>query len=235
MNKEQVLNELEKFGNESTKKMFLKHGANEPLFGVKVADLKKIVKKIKGDQKLALELFDSGNGDAMYLAGLVADGALMTRARLNKWAKKSRWHMISEYTVAWVTSESEHGWDLALEWIESEKENVASSGWATLGSIVATKEDDQIDLKKVRALMKRIGKGIHEQPNRVRYTMNGFMIAVAAYITSLHDEAVEIATAYGKVHVDMGGTACKVPFAPEYIEKIRKRGSIGKKRKTAKC
>jgi hypothetical protein len=35
--------------------------------------------------------------------------------------------------------------------------------------------------------------------------------------------------------VDMGGTACKVPYAPEYIQKVQKRGAIGKKRKTAKC
>ena len=235
MDKEQILKELERAGNTATKNIFIKHGAKEPIFGVKIADLKKIGKKIKGDQWLALELFDTGNGDAMYLAGLVADGALMTKAQLNKWARKAKWHMISEYTVAWVASESEHGWDLALEWIESENENVASSGWAALASIVATRDDDQIDLKKVKALLKRIGKGIHKQQNRVRYVMNGFVISVAAYITSLHDEAIKIATKYGKVNVEMGGTACKVPFAPEYIEKIKKRGAIGKKRKTAKC
>ena len=35
--------------------------------------------------------------------------------------------------------------------------------------------------------------------------------------------------------VDMGGTARKVPYAPDYIKKTQQRGSIGKKRKTAKC
>jgi len=35
--------------------------------------------------------------------------------------------------------------------------------------------------------------------------------------------------------VDVGGTACKVPHAPEYIRKVQARGAIGKKRKTAKC
>lgn len=32
----------------------------------------------------------------------------------------------------------------------------------------------------------------------------------------------------------MGDTACKVPFAPDYI-KVQDRGVIGKKKKTAKC
>ena len=30
-------------------------------------------------------------------------------------------------------------------------------------------------------------------------------------------------------------TACKIPFAPDYIRKVAARGAIGKKRKTAKC
>ena len=37
----EVLKELESYGNDQTKKTWLKHGAAEPLFGVKVGDLKK--------------------------------------------------------------------------------------------------------------------------------------------------------------------------------------------------
>ncbi len=40
--------------------------------------------------------------------------------------------MLSTYTIPWVAAESPHGRELALEWIESEKENVAAAGWATL-------------------------------------------------------------------------------------------------------
>lgn len=39
----------------------------------------------------------------------------------------------------------------------------------------------------------------------------------------------------GKISVDLGKTACKVPFAPDYIENLRKMGRIGKKRKSAIC
>ncbi len=96
MNLNEVINELESFGDESTKKVLMKHGAKEPFFGVKVADLKKTLKKIKGDQQLALELYETGNSDAMYLAGLLADGSKMTDAKLKQWVKKAYWSMISE-------------------------------------------------------------------------------------------------------------------------------------------
>ena len=43
----EVMQELESYGEESTKKTLMKHGAKEPFFGVRVQDLKKILKKTK--------------------------------------------------------------------------------------------------------------------------------------------------------------------------------------------
>ena len=80
-----------------------------------------------------------------------------------------------------------------------------------------------------------MAKTIHKQPNRVRYVMNGFVISVGSYVAALTEYAVSVAEAIGPVSVDMGGTACKVPAAADYIEKVRQRSSIGKKRKTCKC
>ena len=42
---------------------------------------------------------------------------------------------------------------------------------------------------------------------------------------------MQTAEKIGPVSVDMGDTACKVPYAPDYIQKVQKRGTIGKKRK----
>ena len=47
MTADEILKELESFGDPQTKKTLLRHGAKEPFFGVKVADLKTILKKTK--------------------------------------------------------------------------------------------------------------------------------------------------------------------------------------------
>ena len=79
----EVMAALKKLGSEQTRKTFARHGAPvDQMYGVKVGDLKSIVKKIKGNQKLAMELYATGNSDAMYLAGLVADGAAMSKKEL---------------------------------------------------------------------------------------------------------------------------------------------------------
>lgn len=85
MTTKQILEELKAAGNQTTKNIFLKHGAKEPFYGVKIEDLKKIQKKVKeNQQQIAMQLFESGIGDAMYLAGLMADGSKMTKKELQK-------------------------------------------------------------------------------------------------------------------------------------------------------
>lgn len=235
MTVEEVLAELKEMGNELTKRTLVKHGAKEPFYGVKVQDMKKIQKKVKQDHELSLALYDTGVGDAMYLAGLISEPSKMSKKELNKWAKSANWYMISEYTVAWVAAESKYGWELGLEWIESEKEHIAASGWSALASLVSIKSDEELDIKSLKQLLKNIVNTIHDVPNRVRYTMNGFVIAVGCYVKSLTDEAVKAGQKIGKVKVDMGGTACKVPLIELYIKKVSDKGYIGKKRKRAVC
>jgi len=235
MTKDEVMIELSKFGNDQTKKVFTRHGAREPFYGVKVGDLKTLVKKIKTDHKLALDLFSTGNSDAMYLAGLIADENLVSREELQDWVINAYWYMLSEYTVPWLAAESQYGWELALEWIDANEEGIASSGWSTLSNIVSLRPDEELDFDKLSALLDRVARDIHQGQNRVRYTMNGFVIAIGSYVEALTKKANEVAISIGKVHVDVGGTACKVPLATEYIKKIEDKGNIGKKRKAARC
>ena len=229
------MKELEKKGSESIRKIFKNHGNNGPMYGVKVGDLKVIQKKVKKDHELAMGLFATGNYDAMYLAGLIADESKMSKKDIQQWAERSTNKGISEYTVAWVAAESEYGWELGRKWIDSPKENIASAGWNTLSGVIAMKPDNELDIALIKRLLQRIVKEIHSAPNRVRYTMNGFVIGVGGYIKELTKDAIDIAKKVGDVYVDMEGTACKVPSAADYIKKTEARGSIGKKKKTVKC
>ncbi len=235
MTSKEILTQLKSLGSESIKKILVKHGAREPFYGVKVEELKKIQKKIKKDYKLSMELFDSGISDAMYLAGLIADPGLMTKKDIQLWAEKAYWYMLTEYPVAWVAAESKYGTELALEWIESPKENIACAGWATLGFMASIKPDAELDIKLYKKLIERVGKEIHKSQNRVCYTMNVFVISTGAYIASLTELAVKTGEKIGKVDVNVGDKACKVPYIPSYIQKIESMGRIGKKRKTARC
>src|SRR5688572_25757237 len=121
-----ILSDLERKGTEQTRKTFARHGITGDVYGVSIADLKAIAKGIKGQQQLAYELYETGNHDAMYLAGLVADGSQMTKKQLEDWAKAAPNATIAGYTVPGIAVESEHARELATKWIKSKNESLAT-------------------------------------------------------------------------------------------------------------
>ena len=235
MTLKEIMTQLKSMGNENIKKILLKHGVKEPFFGVKVEDLKIIQKKIKKDHELSKQLYATGNADAMYLAGLIAEDEKMTREDLQTWVKLAVSDNISGYTVPWVAAGGKHGFELAMEWINSKEEHIAAAGWSTLSSIVAITPDAELNMATLKALLARIEKNIHSAMNRERSAMNGFIIALGGYVKTLTKEALATAAKVGVVTVNKDGTACKVPDATVYIKKMEDKGLAGKKKKTVKC
>src|ERR1700754_3050445 len=112
MTVKEIMVDLQAHGSESIKKIWVKHGYKEPFFGVKIEYLKIIQKKIKKDYQLAKDLYATGNADAMYLAGLIADDEKMTKADLQTWVRHALSGGVCESTVPWVATGSHHGYEL---------------------------------------------------------------------------------------------------------------------------
>jgi hypothetical protein len=143
--------------------------------------------------------------------------------------------MISEYTIPWLTVDHPKAREVALEWMDSKEPNLAASGWSSYAGLLSVKSDDLLDLREVERLMDRVVKEIGTAPNRVKYNMNYFVIAVGCYVKPLSKQAKTVAKQLGQVKVDMGETECRVPAATAYIEKADKAGKVGRKRKTLRC
>lgn len=235
MTVQEVMIQLENLGDTATKVTLMKHGAKEPLFGVKVGDLKKIVVKIKKDHDLSLALYKTGNSDAMYLAGLIADENKITRNDLQDWVEQAYWYYLSEYTVPWVAGETAFGLELGKKWITSEKENIACAGWSTLAAYASVREDESLDLNEYIQFLNLAENTIHHAPDRVKQAINSFVISIGLYIAPLTNKTLETANNIGTVQVEMNGTRCKIPSATAYINKNVSNGRVGKKRKTARC
>lgn len=235
MNLNTIMEQLEILGTPQIKNILINHGVCEPLFGVKIGDMKKLVKYVKKNDDLAKELYNTGNYDAMYLAGLSINPSSLTKDEIIEWLQKANCDAIAEYIVAGVAAESNFALELAREWIKSENERISSCGWSTYSNYISITDDSKIDMDEVNQLLDSIQSNIHEERNSVKYNMNGFVISVGAYILDLNARALLVAKAIGKVEVFMGNTSCKVPLATSYIEKIVDKNRVGNKRKRCIC
>ncbi len=235
MSVEKIMTQLEKLGSLSIKNILINHQVHEPLFGVRISDLKKLIKLVKNNDSLAKELYNTGIYDAMCLAGLSINPRNMTKDEIQEWLNKASCDAISEWIVAGIAAESNFALELAREWIKSKNERIASCGWSTYSNYISITDDSMIDIDEVSDLLDFIQLNIHQERNRVKYNMNGFVISVGSYILALNSKALLVSKAIGKVDVFMGDTSCKVPLATSYIEKVVAKNKVGKKKKKCIC
>ena len=214
-----VMQELQSLGNEQFKKIYMKHGAKEPLYGVRTGDLKPIARKIKKNYDLSINLYKTGNYDAMYLAGMIADSQKMTKEDFNDWIERAYCPGLSDYTVATTLAKSTMAQQIADEWISRQKELYQSAGWTCYCNLLKEQSNENFSIEKLKTYLCNIKFNIHKSANRVRYSMNNFVIAVGTFYHPLQEQALEVAKSIGEIYVDMGETNCKAPLATQYIKK----------------
>lgn len=234
MNAESVMAELEGLGKERLKKMYLSNGAREPLFGVATGAMKPMAKKIKINQQLAEQLYATGNYDAMYFAGIIADAKAMTAADYNRWMDAAYFYMLSDYVVAVTLAEADIAQDVADQWIASGEELRMSAGWSCYCWLLGSRPDREFPEIKISAMLELVEKTIHESPDRTKSAMNNFMYTAAISYLPLHDKAVETAKAVGPVEMKRDNKS-KFLNASENIRKEVERGKLGFKRKYVRC
>ncbi|EDL66487.1 DNA alkylation repair protein [Bacillus sp. SG-1] len=235
MNLETVMEELEALATERTKKSYISSGAHEPLFGVPTGKMKPLAKKIKKNQALAEELYATGNYDAMYFAGIIADPMAMTASDFDRWMDSAYFYMLSDYVVAVTLAETDIAQEVSDKWIASGEELKMSAGWSCYCWLLGNRPDEEFSSDKLSHMLKQVEQTIHESPDRTKSSMNNFIYTVGISYAPLHEKAVETAKAIGPVEISRGKKKTAVLNAFETIQKDADKGRVGFKRKYVRC
>ncbi|QHT60923.1 DNA alkylation repair protein [Paenibacillus lycopersici] len=235
MNAAEVMQELETLGKDRLKKMYGSNGAREPLFGVATGAMKPLAKLIKRNQPLAEELYATGNYDAMYFAGVIADPKAMTEADFERWIEGAYFYMLSDYVVAVTLAETDIAQAVADKWIASGDELRMSAGWNCYCWLLGSRKDGEFDESKLSRMLDQVAETIHDAPERAKYAMNFFIYTVGVSYLPLHDKAVETARAVGPVEVNKDKKKSKFIDAYENLKKEIEKGRLGFKRSYVRC
>ncbi|HSJ39089.1 MAG TPA: DNA alkylation repair protein [Planococcus sp. (in: firmicutes)] len=235
MDFETVMQELEALSKERMKKIYMSNGAREPLFGVTTGEMKPIAKKIKIDQELAEKLYATGNYDAMYFAGIIADPKAMTAADYDRWMDSAYFYMISDFVVAVTLSESDIAQEVADKWIASGEELRMSAGWSCYCWLLGSRKDEEFSESKLSNMLDLVKDTIHDAPERTKSAMNNFIETVGVSYKPLTEKALETAKQVGTVEMKREGKKNSFLNATAAIEKAVEKGRIGFKRKYVRC
>ena len=215
-NLQDLMAQLQIAGTAQNRKVYARHGAAEPMFGVSYKDLGRIAKPLKTDHSLAGDLWDSGNHDARVLALRIADAAAMTKTRARRWLRDVDNYILAE-ALGGLLAQSPHARELSDEWRDSPREWPASVGWFIVAC--TAEQTDVWSTSELRGLVTQIESEIDERPNRVRHEMNGVLIAIALRDDNLRRSVLEVDSRIGPIVVDHGETGCKTPAIAPYIDR----------------
>lgn len=232
MNKETVLKELEAMATPRLKRQYEGNGAKEPVWGVATGKMKPLAKAIGTDQGLADQLYETGNYDAMYFAGIIADPETVD---YEKWVDAAYFYMLSDYVVAVTLAECSKGEEIAQKWINSKEELRRSAGWSCYCWMLGNRKDETFQQETISRLLEQAKKEIHEAPERAKAAMNLFISTVGISYWPLHEKALSIAKEIGTTIIAREKKKPLELNALAAIEKEMERGKIGFKRKYVRC
>ena len=230
----EIMEQLNFLGNERTKKYYVSHGAKEPVFGCTISSMKPLFKQLKFNQTLADQLFDTGNYDAMYLAGMIAEPNKMMHTDFDRWIEKAYFYMISDFIVSVTLAESDIGEQVADRWIESDKELTVSAGWKAYEWMLGTRKNETFNASRLKELIEIIPIRFDTQPPRAQSSMIDFLQAVAISFPPLHEEAIEAAKKIGRREIKLENKVRIVDSYTSITDEVNK-GRLGFKRKHVRC
>jgi 3-methyladenine DNA glycosylase AlkD len=219
----EALKELKALGDEKIKKQNAKRGAGENQFGVSRGDLRKVANKIKSDHTLALELWDSGNVDAQFLATLIIKVKELSADEMERLVRTASYSEVSDWLHSYVLKDHADKEKLRQKWMKSKEPLLARAAWRMTAGRVAKGMDD-VD---PAALLDRIEKEMPKADPLVQWTMNMCLAETGINHPKLRKRALAIGEKLGIYRDYPCAKGCTSPFAPIWINEMVKRQKSG--------
>jgi len=216
---DEAMGALEAKSTEQTRKTYLRHGASEPLFGVKFGDLRPLARKNGTDHALAEQLWASGNTDARLLACMVADPAEASEDELDAWLGDIESYFLVDVFVAEIASRTLGRRERAQRWIASDRDRTAQAGWDLMNLVALS--DEKVPDGFLEAQLELIAARIQSYGNWTRRSASQAITGIGLRNEDLEAAARRTAQEVGHVEFDPGQTSCVMPDPIEYLEKTK--------------
>lgn len=232
-----IMEELEKLGDEKTKQKYIKDGADTSLFGVKVGDLKKLVKtyKLNKNNALAIELIETKNYDAMYLGFLIMEPRAIEVENFIRWIDYSQYYRIRIHSLAYGMAEHDQFREF-LDYTKDKKDDIHQSIYYAIlaGRIIIDPTfNNDLMLEIATYIRDNINTDTYANMNFTKYEMYGLLGYIGMQVASLSDLMIEFSKQIDK-DLEIITNRRKINNVG-FIQSCINHDGIGKKRKSARC
>jgi len=215
------MKQLESLGNETRRAHNTKYGAGGNQFGVPLGDLRVLAKKIKTNDELAIELWETGNVDAQLLATLLIKPKNLSADEMDRMVRSVTFTHVADWLNSYVVKQHAEKESLRQEWMTTKDPMAARAGWKLTADRVA-ESPDGLDLP---ALLDRIESEMGKAAPEVQWTMNGALAEIGIHFPKYRKRAIAIGEKLGIYRDYPCSKGCTSPLAPIWINAIVSRQS----------
>ncbi|MFG3349869.1 DNA alkylation repair protein [Streptomyces sp. NPDC048018] len=211
-----VLAELAALEDPKARAVNERHGDDH---GVNLGRLRALAKRLKTQQDLARELWETGDGAARLLAMLICRPRAFGREELDRMVREARTPKLHDWLVNYVVKKSPHAEELRAAWSADPDPVVASAGWA-LTSERVVKRPAGLDLA---GLLDLIEAEMKDAPDRLQWAMNECLARIGIEHAEHRARAIDIGERLEVLKDHPTSPGCTSPFAPVWIDEMVRR------------
>lgn len=191
--------------------------------GVNLGRLRAVAKRLKTQQELSRELWDTGETTARLLALLICRPKAFDAEELDAMLRDARTPKVQDWLVNYVVKKSPHAEALRVAWFSDPDPAVASAGWE-LTSERVVKSPDGLDLP---GLLDAIEVQMKDAPGRLQWSMNTCLAQIGIAHPAYRARALEIGERLEVLKDYPTPANCTSPFAPIWITEMVGRQNRG--------
>jgi 3-methyladenine DNA glycosylase AlkD len=220
-----ILAELKALGSETNRAGQARFGINTArAFGVSMAALRPLARRLRRDHALAAALWKSGVHEARILAALIDQPAKVTPAQMDRWAAAFDSWDLCDQTCSKLFVRTPFVEEKIAIWAKDEREFVRRAGFALLAAHTVHSKLPDKELLKFLPLIERHAT---DPRNFVRKAVNWALRQIGKHSLTLHGPALtlaeKLAASSDKTARWIGKDAAKELTDPVQIARIHAR------------
>ncbi len=187
--------------------------------GVNLSKLRAIAKRLRTQQDLAVQLWQTGDTAARLLALLVCRPRAFARDELDTMLREARAPKVHDWLVSYVVRRSPHAEDLRVAWLADPDPVVASAGWDLTADRVV-KRPEGLDLA---GLLDVVEAQMKDAPDRLQWAMNTCLAQIGIEHPEHRARALAIGERLRVLEDYPTPPNCTSPYAPTWIAEMVRR------------
>jgi 3-methyladenine DNA glycosylase AlkD len=214
---EDILAKLRSMANADNVRGMARFGINSRnALGIGIPALRKMAKGAGRDQRLSLDLWETGIFEARVLASLVGDPAQVTENQMQCWARDFDSWAVCDQVCMNLLDKTPDAYKMAVEWSQRDEEFGKRAGYALMASLAV--HDKKADDLKFASFFPFIKAGSLDERNFVKKAVNWALRQIGKRNDALNVLAVRCAE-----QILLEGTSSARWVARDALRELQKR------------